>query len=462
MEKTYTINIKNLNNIKSIEFTFELKQGLMVLVGDNGVGKSTVLSCLSGLVENANLSRIFKNIKDDSEISYFKNKNLIFSWKVKDRKFILEETENNNENTNYIKGFSELSLQSGLRFDNKQKTRINSKIKLKKRKVDEFIRKEMSYIIDNCEELGRFENLYLSKELQSNSIYFNEIDNTVIWQSDFSLGEYFLLSILKIINGLRKRQKSEDRLRMLIIDEVDLALHPLAQKRLVERLYKWSKEYNLFIIVATHSIQTIKEIKSSSIYHIENNKITPNCSSSYVIKRIYEFTYIDTLIIVEDREAKIYLEKFIEKKLDKNILENRLCFILPLGGTGNLEQIIKEYDFNEYFPHANVVVVFDGDYQDKLSNKNNKFPYSFLPIPNVEKELVKLIKNNDPSLEKILKTKKISSFLTNNEIKEMSDKAIYKRFIEKTKANEASVIEIIVCKSDNSETLSSFLKRYLC
>jgi len=44
------IEIKNLKNIKSFIWEFELKNGLMAVIGNNGVGKSSFIIALSKII----------------------------------------------------------------------------------------------------------------------------------------------------------------------------------------------------------------------------------------------------------------------------------------------------------------------------------------------------------------------------------------------------------------------------
>lgn len=53
--------IKNLKNIKNLEFTIPSKKGVYLLTGGNEVGKTTLLVCLSMIGNKLDNSNTFRN-----------------------------------------------------------------------------------------------------------------------------------------------------------------------------------------------------------------------------------------------------------------------------------------------------------------------------------------------------------------------------------------------------------------
>ena len=47
---------------------------------------------------------------------------------------------------------------------------------------------------------------------------------------------------------------------ILCIDEFESSLHPVAQLRLFEYLYRWSAKYNVQIVISTHSLHLIQDL----------------------------------------------------------------------------------------------------------------------------------------------------------------------------------------------------------
>ncbi|HHY1196139.1 TPA: AAA family ATPase [Campylobacter jejuni] len=284
-----------------MEFNLKLEKGIIVISGDNASGKSTLLTCIAKLVQRKSLKNEFRGIYTNGRVIYTSL----------DEKFIWEknpnwyETESKHENMFFVGGFFESSILNGLRFN-----QLENKNFLKNYRnahdASDFIKKELEFIIngESSENNGYFKNLKFIKT--PSPIYFLKQDDNYISEYDFSTGEYFILSILKIIDTLKNKT---DKLRLFVIDEIDLALHPLAQKRLFEKLKEWYEKYNLLFIIATHSLVIIEEAEPINIYYIENQNIINPMYSGYLTSKLYRHCFYDRIILVEDILAKNLFEK---------------------------------------------------------------------------------------------------------------------------------------------------------
>ena len=70
---------------------------------------------------------------------------------------------------------------------------------------------------------------------------------------------------------LIKKHNNKNTKSLIIIDEIDISLHPKAQQRLVKKLKEFSIEYNLTILIATHSLPIIDATEGKSLFYTENN-----------------------------------------------------------------------------------------------------------------------------------------------------------------------------------------------
>ena len=77
------------------------------------------------------------------------------------------------------------------------------------------------------------------------------------WYSElsFSLGERMALNALDYISDIPRQS-------MLLIDEIELALHPIAQVLFYNYLEKKAEEKDIVIIISTHSATLIKRAKN--------------------------------------------------------------------------------------------------------------------------------------------------------------------------------------------------------
>ncbi|MBO7048713.1 MAG: ATP-binding protein [Spirochaetia bacterium] len=227
-----------------------------------------------------------------------------------------------------------------------------------------------------------------------------------------SSGEDNLGHILNKMFAFINYQCKERKLQgVLCIDEVEAALHPIAQKCLLEYLLSWSKKYNIQVVVTSHSLYFIQcaleqqekekdaiSINMISTAHVSGKKYqvihNPTYSMAYKeltlddLNGLMESYLID--ILCEDKVAEYYLKTILSSRNIKKRLNFMHDMFFEQEGTGfkTYKALIK----NGEKLLENAIVVFDSDV-DISSLKGN---VSFLKLPSkyempLEKELVKYI-----------------------------------------------------------------------
>lgn len=471
-----SITVENVRKIKKIEFRFKIKKDILLIVGDNGSGKSTLLACIANLANYRSLDVELNMYYPNGKITYTQAHGIENIWVQQEGKkiFWIEITKNSQNATKKFKGFFE-AIKNGTRFrrlSDRRKYNIRKVSENNYQECSEFIKENLEYIINN-DKPNYFKNLYYydMKKEKNRRVYFIKNDNTLISELDFSTGEYFLLSLLIIIDGF-KNKKNNDELSLLIIDEIDLALHPLAQKRLIEKLKKWKEDFNLLIIVASHSLVILNEIEGENIYYIQNNKIFNPVYPGYLTSRLYEHTSFDKIILVEDNLALMYIQKIL-KNIDT---QNVLYKIIPIGGFSKVLELQNLNNEQSFYGKAEVVSILDGDVKDK--EKNKKVNHNFLPFKNVEYAFLELLQKNDflEKVEQLMQPKKIRFGI--EEIKEMLKsssigkiKNTFKEIVEEIsktdkdgkKLSQDKVIRLIFEEYENegrNKKLEEFLKNF--
>lgn len=383
------LRIENLKRIKNLEFAINIEKGIYAIIGNNGVGKSSLITCLGKLVEPNCLREEFRgnNSYSDTKITYNINEKTI-QWE-KPKNWTI--TFGKNDDMPKFNGIFEASLITGHRFnhiEHKFKTIQKNQSKDTK-KADEFIVNNLDYIL-NGSLTNKYNEMYYWSNSRIKELYFIKYGDDYITEFYFSAGEYFLLSILKFIDKFKNR-KNKTNLGVIIIDEIEISLHPLAQKRLIEKLKLFRDEYNLLIIFATHSLQIIEELSPKDIYYFENKNGICSLSNpihqGYLSSRLYQHSHYDKIILVEDDLAK----KFIQKIIKDEEINNILCLIIPIGGWEKVLEIYRIHQNQKIYSNADVLVILDGDVNSK--DKASKGIHSdinkrFLPIENIEKYTV--------------------------------------------------------------------------
>lgn len=408
------LEINQIKNINNAILEFPIERGIYCLAGSNGCGKSTVMSCLAQLVFSSSLNIL--NDEDFSNNSYVKfsygTKQTIWSFNPSQNKW---KSNVSIQNRLHFNGMYEGSLFYGTRFNDSlivDELVKNGSISMDSIvDADIYIKQKLSYIIhgdlSHYQYLKRVRNKNIAKEAHlKNTPYFQVFNNNLVSQYRMSSGECLLISLLHFIyNALIRRSLPDNQPILMLIDEIELALHPVAISRLIDLLYEIIDEHeNLTVILTSHSPEVIHKINPNNLFVIEAitdnsfNIINP-CYPSYAIRDVYIHDGFDYIILVEDVLAKYIVDTTI-KKLGLN--SSKLINILPIGGWENVLKFQREVNMTNTFGiGTKVFSILDGDIQNKVGKTYKSFPKLFLPISSIEKYLYKII--TDPNYNQIKK-----------------------------------------------------------
>jgi ABC-type ATPase involved in cell division len=153
-------------------------------------------------------------------------------------------------------------------------------------------------------------------------------------ERNFSLGE---LCVLKLIRSLRDCPNNS----LVLIDELELALHPKAQIELLGYLTEMSKVKLLTVIFSTHSASLLKRVHRRQIIFLENVNGTVHtvvgCYPTYALGNIAsdEERAPDVVFYVED-EAAVYtldtlVRLFISSRFTTQAASFPTVLVIPIG-----------------------------------------------------------------------------------------------------------------------------------
>lgn len=217
------------------------------------------------------------------------------------------------------------------------------------------------------------------------------------------------MSLLHFLNNkiFQQKRKGSRYISLILIDEVELALHPVAISRLITLLNKLAKEYNLSVYFSSHSTELLRSIEPKNIYYLQslpnkNIEVINPCYPAYATRFLYNQDGYDILILPEDELAKFVIDKIITSQ---RLYEGKLIHILPCGDWRNTVRLHKEILESNLTSHSTKVIsVLDGDVSSDFEKEKSKdaalkrINVAFLPIPSLEKYLHEhLIDNVDAS-----------------------------------------------------------------
>ncbi len=408
------IEINKIKNINNATLEFPIQKGIYCLAGSNGCGKSTVMSCLAQSVFSSSLNIL--NNEDFSHNSYVK-----FSYGTMQTIWSYNFSQNNwksnvpIQNRIHFNGMYEGSLFYGTRFNDSlvvDKLVKTGTISLDSIiEADEYIKQKLSFILhgdlSHYQSLKRIRNKNIAQKAHlKNTPYFQVFNNNLVSQYRMSSGECLLISLLHFIyNALIRRSLPVNQPILMLIDEIELALHPVAISRLIDLLYEIIEEHdNLTVILTSHSPEVIHKINPNNLFVIESTlgnsfDIINPCYPSYAIRDVYIHDGFDYVILVEDMLAKYIVDTIIKKA---GFNTSKLINILPIGGWENVLKFQHEANITNTFGiGTKVFSILDGDIQNNVGKAYKSFSKLFLPIGSIEKYLLKVI--TDPSYRQIKK-----------------------------------------------------------
>lgn len=162
---------------------------------------------------------------------------------------------------------------------------------------------------------------------------------------------------------------------LVLIDELEMALHPAAQIRLMQYVKEMASQKNLTILISTHSASIIKAQKTVILLEkaIGGINVYKSCPPAKAIGAIgmREDTMADIIVIVEDEMAKALfsalMRKYIEMYPESNYLDIR---ILAVGGYQNILNFYVEAENYIFYDNVYVTAFLDKDVETDI------IPYS--------------------------------------------------------------------------------------
>lgn len=488
------LEIDKIKNIDHFEYTFAFDKGIYALVGENAVGKSTLMSAIASVVYRQTLKRLGESeLCPESRVTLkCMDKETVWSYDGETSKLAPSDLEIQ------FYGIYEGSIFTGTRFeDMKNLDDLTSDQDFVDKLVHaaDDLKDALSTILHG--EKGHYKKLYRLKNMDvarkynlGNMPYFLQLENgKYISKYKMSSGECMLISLLNFINSSALNPKEirhphpvlSDKL-FVFIDEVELALHPSSIDRLLEYLEKMIAKKDLTVLFSSHSSELIRKIHPRKIYYMKNDsgeaKIISPCYPQYAIRSLYNHDGYDCTILVEDKVAELMVRKLIADYRTKN---NLLINVLPVGGWNNTLELQRNFcEQNILGRDKFTFSIIDGDVKEEV-NKHNEYKglkKLFLPIKSLEKYLYqKILVDKDDSFityfgnryftltsfDEILKGCRGNAYV----MQDVSGKALYELILKKLAAERVDEDTLIrdfseyLFTKENFASLQNNIERFI-
>ena len=383
---SFKLIIHDVKNIQHFEHTFSLDSGIYIISSENGNGKSTILSAISQMIgrkidfgTGLNNDPMRRKPNNGAYIQYE------YNGTINKYEFISGSNQwsVNGTNINRITfdGFCELSVIYGTRFLYRRGTIKNLEKKIQAQintatLADNWVTEKLGKIIKNDINFykGKLKKIDKTKlegqigELRKSrhkNIYVLDIEGNFVFPYEFSTGENLVLGLLDFLNQFRKIKAKKKRL--ILIDEIEIGLHPTAQKNLLSVLNELivDEHKDLCVYLSTHSPTMITNIPdSNNLFELKKYggilKLL-NKPSSSILNTLTNELHKDKYIFVEDIMAKSYIETILHSA------EYRQKYIVcPIGGYNNVLEV-----YFQFLPllREKLISIVDGDAYEDINSK---------------------------------------------------------------------------------------------
>lgn len=405
MKNHLSVDIEKIKGIDHLHIDMPLEPDVYAITGINGIGKSTMLSCITPRLKRpVAFSSLTDFVSSDTMIKYKLNEKEEI-WRLKDGQWICD-----NKQEIKLRGFQEGSLTNGTRFFNitsfgyryyRQLLKVDPDLLVQ---ADAFVKENLGRILQNDKnyynDLFRLDRSKAEKRYKYKGVvYYLRLNDKLISQFELSTGEFLLINLLHLFNNLLVRTNNVEMLNMILIDEIELALHPSAIKRLVEFTKEMASKYNVAIYFSTHSLEIINSLPIDNLFYLHRISMGEiacenPCYPAYITRDIYAHSGYDILILVEDDLAQYLVSRYI----DNNHFDyNKRIQVLPVGGFDNTlelhQNLLQEAILQ---PVSHIISVIDGDVESEVrkqqltEGKWRAIPQDnilFLPVESLEKYL---------------------------------------------------------------------------
>lgn len=344
-----TVEITNLRNIRKLRFEIP-DRGVWLLTAGNGAGKTSLLACLRRIGHSNAFPVHFPSS--------------LRSERLDNHSIGIVTYEINGETVEYAyrgeRWTPRPRTNSHLfqRFGYPSVTYIGATADRITPRPEDFdtrhIRAASRVIVDAANAIFETTKFSMLRTINltrgvGNDAFVLAIDgNPQTYHSEkhFSLGELCVLKLLRLLKDVNNNS-------MLIVDELEMALHPRAQVKLLRYLEEQARAKSLTIIFSTHSVTLLKTIDRRRIIYLDkqdNGEIKPiyGCYPTYAIGNIAsdEETLPDLMLYVEDVFARDMLSAFFEKFADQRFDDptaRPTAKIVPVGG---FQEVVAFLDRN--------------------------------------------------------------------------------------------------------------------
>jgi AAA15 family ATPase/GTPase len=246
--------------------------------------------------------------------------------------------------------------------------------KLLKEDID-YILTNMKRILSLSEDSKSFTIASISETQKKKAIGLNTDTYDYLSNSagQDNLGQ-ILMTVLSFMK-LKAKLGSDWHGGLLVVDELDAALHPLAQNKLVDFLYKQAKDIGIQLVFTTHSLSMLQYICEKTEHNdptsTNNYELVFLSNANDVIEVIkdpsFDTIYKDLMVTYSTSSSKkvpVFSEDEESRTIINKILKSYSGYFKLLEVSFGKDQLLKLLN-DDYANFSRYIYIFDGDVDSK-------------------------------------------------------------------------------------------------
>ncbi|RYG38111.1 hypothetical protein EON81_04540 [bacterium] len=211
-------------------------------------------------------------------------------------------------------------------------------------------------------------------------VYVGKNNEGYYSEFQFGSGESSVIRAVAEIEALEKNS-------LLLIEEIENGLHPLAVLRLVEYLIDVANRKSIQVIFTTHSDYALGPLPSEAVWAALDGRLQQGKLPIEVLRAITGRVEVKLAVFVEDEFAKHWVESCLRYARFESFDEAK---VYALAGDGNAVKIHEAHRKNPSIPFKSIAIV-DGD---SSQPDNSSFGIYRLPGASPELEVFNTVLEN--------------------------------------------------------------------
>ncbi|MFC6635757.1 AAA family ATPase [Microbulbifer taiwanensis] len=351
---TDKISIRNVKNVTHLDVRFEYPgSSIIVLTGRNGVGKTTIIKAFK-LPRDPNIFGRFSGdfaLREGSLVEIELDGYSKFTFTYNGRLKALDTKDGLPDERDL---FSELPIPFGDRFSRFSTIAgLDSELKISIASSDYKNADGLIRFLSEVYSSRKFDDLKQAR-IKGNTYYFILKGNDYYIREDhFSSGEYFLIQLYRLVTSGAK---------LILIDEVDVALDAVAQANLYSALRPLLQVYDARIILVSHSLEFMSTVDDGGLYYLEECSGTiklEQYSFGYVKSDLFGFKGYDRYFLTEDEVLEGFVEYLLKVFPVSHYYQHTT---IGVNGANQLQKLVEKNDRDQIFLSSeNVICIVDGD-----------------------------------------------------------------------------------------------------